>query len=59
VTGPVDRPQAGAAPISSLLSPIQLDPLTVADDPGWLAAVGHEMNLPEYVAHGLGALYEP
>ena len=58
VTGPVDRPQAGAPPISSLLSPIQLDPLTVADDAGWLAAVGHEMNLPDYVAPGLRALYE-
>lgn len=58
VTGPVDRPQAGAPPISSLLSPIQLDPLTVADDAGWLAAVGHEMNLPDYVAPGLRGLYE-
>jgi 5-methylthioadenosine/S-adenosylhomocysteine deaminase len=58
VTGPVDRPQAGAPPISSLLSPIQLDPLTVADDADWLAAVGHEMNLPDYVAPGLRGLYE-
>jgi len=57
VTGPVDRPQAGAPPLSSLLSPIQLDPLTVADDPGWLDTVGHEMNLPGYLAPGLRALY--
>ena len=58
VTGPLDTPQPSAPPISSLLSPIQLDPLTVADDSGWLDAVSHEMNLPDYVAPGLRALYE-
>ena len=58
VTGPLDKPEASAPPISSLLSPIQLDPLTVADDPGWLDAVSHEMNLPAYVAPGLRALYQ-
>jgi len=58
VTGPVDTPQAPAPPISSLLSPIQLDPLTVADDPGWFDRIGQEMNLPPYVAPGLRALYE-
>jgi 5-methylthioadenosine/S-adenosylhomocysteine deaminase len=58
VTGPLDRPQPSAPPISSLLSPIQLDPLTVADDSGWLDAVSHEMNLPDYVTPGLRALYE-
>jgi hypothetical protein len=57
VTGPVDKPQPGAAPISSLLSPIQLDPLTVADEPDWLDRVGHEMNLPAYLAPGLRTLY--
>ncbi len=58
VTGPVDRPEAAAPPISSLLSAIQLDPLTVADDPGWLDSVGHEMNLPAYLAPGLRRLYQ-
>jgi 5-methylthioadenosine/S-adenosylhomocysteine deaminase len=58
VTGPVDRPQASAPPISSLLSPIALDPLTVADDPGWLDRVAHEMNLPGYLAPGLRSLYQ-
>ena len=58
VTGPVDRPEAAAPPISSLLSPIDLDPLTVADDPGWLDRVAHELNLPEGVAPGLRALYQ-
>ncbi len=58
VTGPVDRPDAAAPPISSLLSAIGLDPLTVADDPHWLDSVEHEMNLPGYVTPGLRTLYE-
>ncbi len=58
VTGPVDIPEADAAPISSLLSAIQIDPLTVADDPSWLDRVGQEMNLPGYVTPGLRTLYE-
>ncbi|HUA71819.1 MAG TPA: amidohydrolase family protein [Solirubrobacteraceae bacterium] len=57
VTGPVDRPEPAAPPISSLLSPIGLDPLTVADDPAWLDAVGREQNLPAYLAPGLRQLY--
>jgi hypothetical protein len=57
VTGPRDQPDASAPPISSLLGPIQVDPLTVADDAGWLDRVGHEMNLPGYLAPGLRALY--
>ena len=58
LTGPLDRPQAAAPPISSLLSPVQLDPLTVADDPAWFDSVGHEMNLPAYLVPGLRALYQ-
>jgi len=57
VTGPVDRPEAAAPPISSLLSPIKLDALTVADDAGWLDSVAGEKNLPDYVTPGLRALY--
>jgi 5-methylthioadenosine/S-adenosylhomocysteine deaminase len=58
VTGPVDQPQTDEPPISSLLSPIEIDALTVADDSGWLDRVAQEMNLPAYVAPGLRALYE-
>ena len=57
-TGPLDNPAAPAPPISSLLSPIALDPLTVADDAEWLANVAHEMNLPGYIVPGLRALYQ-
>ena len=58
VTGPLDQPSADSPPISSLLSAIQIDPLTVADDPGWVDSVSHEMNLPAYLVPGLRALYQ-
>ena len=57
LTGPIDRPQAAAPPISSLLAPVQLDPLTVADDTAWFDTVGHEQNLPSYLVPGLRKLY--
>jgi hypothetical protein len=59
VTGPTDRTVAAAhaAPVSSLLGPVELDPLTVADDSTWLQRVAGETNLPEYLAPGLTALY--
>jgi 5-methylthioadenosine/S-adenosylhomocysteine deaminase len=59
ITGPVDRAPSAppGVPVSSLLSPIQLDPLTVADDPSWLERVGAEVNPPGYLAAGLRALY--
>jgi 5-methylthioadenosine/S-adenosylhomocysteine deaminase len=59
-TGPSDRPHAAAAatrPISSLLSPVALDPLTVADDGDFLDRVAQQINLPSYLAPGLRALY--
>jgi cytosine/adenosine deaminase-related metal-dependent hydrolase len=57
-TGPVDRAEAAATePLSSLLSPIDLDALTVADDSNWLAGLEQEKNLPDYVLPGLRALY--
>jgi hypothetical protein len=57
LTGPTDKPGAATAPISSLLSPIQLDPLTVADDSGFLDRVAAEPNLPGYLVPGLRGLY--
>ncbi len=58
-TGPLDRASATAADVSlsSLLSPTQLDALTVADDPGWLDRVAAETNLPGYIVTGLRTLY--
>lgn len=57
VTGPTDKAKAAAPPISSLLSPIKLDALTVADDKTFLDRVGKQINLPEYIARGLRELY--
>lgn len=55
-TGPRELPGA-AAPISSLLSPVELDPLTVADDRDFLGRVAAEINLPEHFARDLKKLY--
>jgi hypothetical protein len=57
LTGPTDKPTIAAQPISSLLSPITLDVLTVADDPEFLDRVAAQINLPEYMAAGLRELY--
>ncbi len=40
-----------------MLTSIELDALTVADDPGWLDNLTGEKNLPEYVLPGLRTLY--
>jgi 5-methylthioadenosine/S-adenosylhomocysteine deaminase len=59
LTGPIDKTPAAPpdAPLSTLLSPVALDALTVADDPGWLDRVAAETNLPAYLAPGLRTLY--
>jgi cytosine/adenosine deaminase-related metal-dependent hydrolase len=54
-TGPHDKPGPPAA-LSSLLSPVELDPLTVADDPTFMDRVAAERNLPDYIAPGLKQL---
>jgi hypothetical protein len=55
-TGPAEKDMAvglaAAPPVS-----IQLDPATVADDPGFLPLIGKQMNLPAYVKTGLPGLY--
>jgi 5-methylthioadenosine/S-adenosylhomocysteine deaminase len=57
VTGPTDRPAIAGQPISSLLSPMNLDALTVADDPDFLDRVAAQINLPGYMAPTLRELY--
>lgn len=57
VTGPTDRPAIAAQPISPLLSPMNLDALTVADDPDFLDRVAAQTNLPGYIAPTLRELY--
>ena len=58
LTGPTDRfALAAAAPISTLLKPIKLDRLTVADDKTYLDRVAAQPNLPPYLAPALRHLY--
>lgn len=46
-----------AAPLSTILKPIQLDPLTVADDADFLDAIEQQPNVPPPIKHGLRGLY--
>jgi cytosine/adenosine deaminase-related metal-dependent hydrolase len=56
-TGPKDRVAAPGVRVSSLLAPIELDPPTVADDPGFLDRVDTQTNLPGWLAPALRELY--
>ena len=59
-TGPT-RAVAGAAlampPLSTILTAIRLDPLTVADDADFLDAIEQQPNVPPPIKNGLRALY--
>lgn len=58
-TGPDLEPLQAAKPLSDILGPLKLDPLTVADHrTEFLAQVGREPNLPGYVHTGLRRLYD-
>lgn len=48
---------AAAAPLSTVLTPLVLDPLTVADDAEFLNEVEKQRNLPAAVKNGLRAMY--
>lgn len=57
-TGPRLEPVQAAKPLSEILGPLELDPLTVADHRDeFLAQVARERNLPKYVPRGLKRLY--
>jgi hypothetical protein len=57
-TGPdLAAPIAAAAPLSAILTPIALDPLTVIDDPNFLSEIAAQPNLPDAVRGGLAQLY--
>jgi cytosine/adenosine deaminase-related metal-dependent hydrolase len=49
--------QEASQPLSTLLGPIELDALTVADDEDFLDLVESEANVPEPIRTGLRALY--
>lgn len=48
---------AAVLPLSAVLKPIRLDPLTVADDERFLDAIENQPNVPATVKNGLRALY--
>jgi cytosine/adenosine deaminase-related metal-dependent hydrolase len=57
-TGPDNAAvRAAAPPLSTILQPITLDPLTVADDRDFLAEIAKQPNVPEPVRIGLAQLY--
>ena len=49
--------RTAAAPLSTILEPITLDPLTVADDPNFLTAIANQPNVPDPIRTGLAHLY--
>jgi 5-methylthioadenosine/S-adenosylhomocysteine deaminase len=58
-TGPVRAPQGlsrGAAPLSTILQPVALDPLTVVDDT-FLDKISKQPNLPAWLRRDLSTLY--
>jgi hypothetical protein len=59
-TGPVRAPRAlakAAPPLSQILKPVKLDPLTVADDDKFLTLITQQPNVPGPVKNGLSGLY--
>jgi 5-methylthioadenosine/S-adenosylhomocysteine deaminase len=46
-----------AVPLSQLLEPIRLDPLTVADDDDFLAQIAAQPNVPAPIKEELAQLY--
>jgi hypothetical protein len=55
-TGPTRAAAAAAQPLSQILEPLELDPLTVADDPEYLTKMAAQPNLPQAVKDGLRSL---
>jgi hypothetical protein len=59
-TGPerAPRPLAANAPLlSTILKPVELDPLTVADDQTFLQRIAEQPNVPSPLRNGLSELY--
>jgi hypothetical protein len=60
-TGPGKLPRGAvaraAAPLSQVVKPIKLDPLTVADDPDFLDLIEEEPNVPDSIRRNLRSLY--
>lgn len=46
-----------SVPLSQVLVPLDLDPLSVVDDTTFFERLQHQINLPDYIKHGLPTLY--
>ncbi|BFU95584.1 MAG: cytosine deaminase [Nitrospira sp.] len=57
LTGAVRGLDRAAVPLSQVVEPLVLDPLTVADDPAFLKSIEAQPNLPDYVKAGLKRAY--
>jgi 5-methylthioadenosine/S-adenosylhomocysteine deaminase len=57
LTGPSRKAASSSLPLSSVLVPLELDALTVVDDPLFLQKIAQQRNLPDYVKSGLPAFY--
>jgi 5-methylthioadenosine/S-adenosylhomocysteine deaminase len=57
LTGPTRRTARAAKPLSQILQPLELDPLTAVEDSDFLPALATQRNLPQFVKDGLPALY--
>jgi hypothetical protein len=57
LTGPTRAPIPLASPLSEIVKPLDLDPLTVADDATFLSQIDRQLNLPDFVKTGLKAMY--
>lgn len=56
-TGPDLFAARASVALSTILQPVKLDPLTVADDPGFLTSIAAQPNVPEVIRIELAKLY--
>lgn len=56
-TGPERFVVRAAPPLSTILEPLEIDPLTVADDEDFLDRISKEKNLPGFIKNDLKSLY--
>jgi hypothetical protein len=56
-TGAIRALEPVASPLSEIIEPLELDPLTVADDATFLDRINGQLNLPHYVRSGLQTMY--
>ncbi len=51
------QPLMASKPLSEIVEEMELDKITVADDPDFLTTIKREQNLPQYLKNGLENMY--